>query len=398
MRGNFTYYNPTKLYFGEDAINGLKEELKKYGKNVVLVYGGGSIKKNGIYDNVIAILKEAGKNVVEDSGVMSNPTIKKVYEGIDIARGAKVDLFLAIGGGSVIDYTKAVSASVNLPEGVDPWDEYFVNYRDCKVKPIPIGTILTMVGTGSEMNGGSVITNTEAGLKIGKVFDSELFPKFTILNPKYTFTVPRYQMVSGIFDIMSHIMEQYFSGDDDNTSDYLMEGLMRSLITSSKIAVKNPTDYDARSNIMWTATWALNTLVGKGKSQDWEVHNIGQAVGAITNAAHGMTLSAVSIPYYCLILPYGLPKFKRFALNVWNVNPFGRNATGTYAKTDTEIAKEGLLMMSEWMREIGLVMHLADLGVTNNMLDDIIKATFYNDGGYKKLTQSDVLNILNESM
>ena len=398
MRGSFTYYNPTKLYFGKDAINGLKEELKNYGKNVVLVYGGGSIKKNGIYDTVTTILKEAGKNVFEDAGVMSNPTIKKVYEGIEIARRANVDMFLAIGGGSVIDYTKAVSASVNLPSGVDPWDEYFVKYNECTVKPIPIGTILTMVGTGSEMNGGSVITNEDAGLKVGKVFDSNLFTKFTILNPEYTYTVPRYQMVSGIFDIMSHIMEQYFSGDDDNTSDYIMEGLMRSLITSSKIAVKNPTDYDARSNIMWTATWALNTFAGKGKAQDWEVHNIGQAVGAITNAAHGMTLSAVSIPYYRLILPYGLPKFKRFALNVWNVNPFGKNMNATYAKTDSEIAKEGLLMMSEWMREIGLVMHLTDLGVTNEMLDSIIKATFYNDGGYKKLTQADVLNILNESM
>ena len=398
MRGEFTYYNPTKLYFGKEAINNLKEELEKYGENVVLIYGGGSIKKNGLYDKVMDILKSANKKVVEDSGVMSNPTVKKLYEGIKIAREAKADLLLAIGGGSVIDYAKGVSASVNLPEDVDPWDEYYLNFRDCKVKPIPVGTILTMVGTGSEMNGGSVITNEKEGLKIGKVFDSELFPKFTILNPEYTYTVPRYQMVSGIFDIMSHIMEQYFSGDDDNTSDYLMEGLMRSLIASSRVAVKNPTDYDARSNIMWTSTWALNTFVGKGKTQDWEVHMIGQAVGAVTNATHGMTLSAVAIPYYCYILPYGLLKFKRFALNVWNVSPFGKNANGTYAKTDTEIAKEGLLMMSEWMKELGLVMHLADLGVTPKMFEAILKGTFLNDSGYRTLTKADVLNILNESM
>lgn len=398
MRGSFTYYNPTKLYFGEDAINNLKGELANYGKNVVLIYGGGSIKKNGIYDAVIEILKESGKNVVEDSGVMSNPTYKKLCEGIDIARKAKADLLLAIGGGSVIDYAKGVSVSVNLDKNIDPWEHYYVNMNECECTPIPVGTILTMVGTGSEMNGGSVITNEEAKLKIGKVFGPNVFPKFTILNPKYTFTVPRYQMVAGIFDIMSHIMEQYFSGDDDNTSDYLMEGLMRSLIHSSKIAVKNPTDYDARSNIMWTSTMALNTLVGKGKSQDWMVHMIGQAIGAVTNATHGMTLSAVSIPYYCLIMPYGLLKFKRFALNVWNVNPFEKNELGIRAKTETEIAREGLVTMSEWMREIGLVMHISELGVEPSMFEDIIKGTFLDGGGYKKLTKADVLNILNESM
>ena len=398
MRGSFTYYNPTKLYFGEDAINNLKGELANYGKNVVLIYGGGSIKKNGIYDAVIEILKESGKNVVEDSGVMSNPTYKKLCEGIDIARKAKADLLLAIGGGSVIDYAKGVSVSVNLDKNIDPWEHYYVNMNECECIPIPVGTILTMVGTGSEMNGGSVITNEEAKLKIGKVFGPNVFPKFTILNPKYTFTVPRYQMVAGIFDIMSHIMEQYFSGDDDNTSDYLMEGLMRSLIHSSKIAVKNPTDYDARSNIMWTSTMALNTLVGKGKSQDWMVHMIGQAIGAVTNATHGMTLSAVSIPYYCLIMPYGLLKFKRFALNVWNVNPFEKNELGIRAKTETEIAREGLITMSEWMREIGLVMHISELGVEPSMFEDIINGTFLDGGGYKKLTKTDVLNILNESM
>ena len=309
MRGNFMYYNPTKLYFGKDALSNLKTELNNYGKNVLLMYGGGSIKKNGIYDAVIQILKEANKNIFEDAGIMSNPTTSKLYEGIKIARDNKIDLILAVGGGSVIDYAKGVSASVNLDPSVDPWEEYYVKQNECMVKPIPVGTVLTMVGTGSEMNGGSVITNVDANLKIGKVFGAELFPKFTILNPEYTFSVPRYQMVAGIFDIMSHIMEQYFSDEDDNTSDYIMEGLMRSLITSSKIAVKNELDYDARSNIMWTATWALNTLVAKGKSTDWEVHMIGQAIGAVTNATHGMTLSAISIPYYCYIMPYALPNF-----------------------------------------------------------------------------------------
>lgn len=398
MRGNFMYYNPTKLYFGDDSLKYLKDELKNVGKNVVLIYGGGSIKKNGIYDEIINILKEENKNVYEISGVMSNPTLEKLYEGIKIARDCKVDFILAVGGGSVIDYAKGLSASVNLDSKLDPWKEYYLEQKDCNVKAIPIGTVLTMVGTGSEMNGGSVITNKDNGLKIGKVFDYNLYPKFTILNPKYTLTIPRYQMVSGIFDIMSHIMEQYFSDDDDNTSDYMMEGLMKSLINSSKIAVKNPQDYDARSNIMWTATWALNTLVGKGKMQDWEVHMIGQSIGGVTNATHGMTLSAISIPYYCYILPYGLLKFKRFALNVWNVNPFGKKDGESYAKSDKEIAKEGLIAMSEWMKEIGLVMHISELGVTEDMFDKIADGTFSSTTGYKPLNREDVIEILKQSM
>ena len=398
MRGNFCYYNPTKLYFGPEALDNLSNELKNYGKNVLLVYGGGSIKKNGIYDSIIKILKDSGKNVFEDSGVMSNPTIKKLYEGIKIARDNKIDFILAVGGGSVIDYSKGLSASVNLDSNVDPWEEYYIKQNECMVTPIPIGTVLTMVGTGSEMNGGSVITNPDANLKIGKVFGPNMFPKFTILNPEYTFSVPRYQMIAGIFDIMSHIMEQYFSDEDDNTSDYIMEGLMRSLINSSKIASKNPTDYDARSNIMWTATWALNTLVAKGKKTDWEVHMIGQAIGAVTNATHGMTLSAISIPYYCYIMPYALPKFKRFAINVWNVSPFDRRGSDVTAKTDKEIAQEGIIMMSEWMREIGLVMHLAELGVTENLYGPIVEGTFLLDGGYKQLTAEEVVKILKASM
>ena len=390
MLGNFTYCNPTKLYFGKDALNGLKEELPKYGSNVLLVYGGGSIKKNGIYDKVIAVLKDCGKNVYEDAGVMPNPTVEKLYEGVRRARECKADLILAVGGGSVCDYSKAVSVSVNC--GEDPWEKYFIKFEDvapdCKI--IPVGCVLTMVGTGSEMNGGSVITNHAQKLKVGHVFGENVFPKFSILNPEFTFTLPKYQMTAGFFDIMSHILEQYFSGEDDNTSDYLAEGLMRSLIHSSEIAVKNPADYEARSNIMWTATWALNTLIAMGKATDWEVHMLGQAVGAHTDATHGMTLSAVSLAYYRMIMPYGLKKFVRFATNVWGVNPVG--------KTDETIANEGLAAMEGWMRRTGLVMNISDLGVREDMLPGIVKSTFINRGGYKVLTEDDVLKILKESM
>lgn len=388
MLGNFTYSNPTKLYFGDKAIENLKTELNNYGQNIMLVYGGGSIKKNGIYQQVIDILKECNKTVFEDPGVMPNPTVEKLYEGCKIAKDNNVDLILAVGGGSVCDYSKAVSVSAYCEE--DPWDKYYLRMEDVSNKIIPVGCVLTMVGTGSEMNGGSVITNHQSKLKIGHVFGDNVFPKFSILNPTFTFTLPKYQMVAGFYDIMSHILEQYFSGDDDNTSDYIMEGLLKSLIHSSKIAVENPQDYEARSNIMWIATWALNTLVAKGKTTDWMVHMIGQSVGAYTDATHGMTLAAVSIPYYKHIMPYGLNKFKRYAINVWNVNPQN--------KTDEEIALEGLNEMENYMKEIGLVMNLKDLNVTEDMLDGIADVTFIMEGGYKILNREEIVEILKESM
>ena len=387
MLGNFTYCNPTKLYFGKDALDGLNEELPKYGKNVLLVYGGGSIKKNGIYDKVIAILKANGKNVFEDGGVMPNPTNVKLNEGIERARAAKADLILAVGGGSVCDYAKAVSVSVNCKD--DAWDKYFIRFEDVTCDIIPVGCVLTMVGTGSEMNGGSVITNHEQKLKIGHVFGDNVFPKFSVLNPEFTFTLPKYQMIAGIYDIMSHILEQYFSGTDDNTSDYISEGLLRSLIHSANVAVENLTDYEARSNIMWTATWALNTLVAKGKTTDWMVHMLGQAVGAYTDATHGMTLSAVSIPYYKYILPYGTTKFARFAVNVWGINPAG--------KTEKQTAYEGLDAMEKWMKKIGLVMNITELGATKEMLDGMVKSTLVMDGGYKVFDEKDIRAVLKAS-
>lgn len=388
MLGDFTYSNPTKIYFGENSLDNLSTELKNYGKNVLLVYGGGSIKKNGIYDKVIDILKKCDKAIIEDAGVMPNPTVEKLYDGCKLAREGNVDLILAVGGGSVCDYAKAVSVSTYCNE--DPWEKYYLRMEDVDNKIIPIGCILTMVGTGSEMNGGSVITNHEQKLKIGHVFGDNVFPKFSILNPTFTYTLPKYQMIAGFYDIMSHILEQYFSGEDDNTSDYIMEGLLKSLIHSSKIAVNDPTNYEARSNIMWIATWALNTLVAKGKTTDWMVHMIGQSIGAYTDATHGMTLAAVSIPYYKYICPYGLNKFKRYAINVWDVSSEG--------KTDEQIANEGLECMEKYMRDLGLVMNISDLGVKEEMLEGIAEGTFIMDGGYKVLTKDEIITILKQSM
>ena len=388
MLGNFQFHNPTRLHFGENALDFLADELKNYGPTVQLSYGGGSIKKNGIYDQVMDILKKAGKTVIDDGGVMPNPTLDRMLEGAARAKANNVDLILAVGGGSTIDYAKGVSVSAWCDE--DPWEKYYMRFEEPSCRIIPVGSVLTMAGTGSEMNGGSVISNHKANLKVGKVFGPAVYPKFTVLNPRFTFTVPKRQMVAGIFDIMSHILEQYFSGEDDNTSDYIAEGLMHSLIHSSRIAVKNPEDYEARSNIVWTATWALNTLIAMGKTTDWEVHMLGHAVGTLTDATHGMTLAAVSLPYYRLILPYGVKKFARFATNVWGIAADG--------KTDEQLANEGLIAFEAWMREIGVSMNITELGATKEMLPAIADATFILDGGYKKLTREDVLEILRQSL
>lgn len=390
MLGNFIYANPTKLFFGDEAQKNLAKALMPFGKKVLLTYGGGSIKRNGVYDDVISALKSAGKEVLELPGVMPNPTVEKLNEGIKVARENNVDFILAVGGGSTIDYAKAVSVSAWY-DG-DAWQRFWVRQEDPTPgeRIIPVGAVLTMAGTGSEMNGGSVITNHAAKMKIGKVFGEDVMPKFAVLNPKYTFSLPQRQMVAGIFDTMSHILEQYFSGDDDSTSDYLAEGLMRSVIASSRVAVKNPEDYEARSNLMWSATWALNTLIGEGKPQDWMVHMIGQAIGAYTDATHGMTLSGVSVAYYRHIMRYGLKRFVRFAEVVWGVLPEG--------KTDEQIASEGIEALEAWIKEIGAASDISSLGVTPDMLDGIADSTIILTGGYKTLDHAEIVDILRNSL
>lgn len=388
MLGSFKFHNPTKLYFGEDSLKYLERELANYGENIQLVYGGGSIKKNGIYDQVVEVLKKCGKNIVEDGGVMPNPTVDKLREGVQIARDNGADLILAVGGGSCCDYAKAVSVSVHCDE--DPWEKYYVRFEEPSCEIVPVGCILTMAGTGSEMNGGAVITNHEAKLKIGHVFGDEVMPKFSILNPRFTMTLPKKQMTAGIYDIFCHICEQYFSGDDDNTSDYIAEALMKSLINSSLKAIEDPEDYEARSNIMWTATWALNTLISRGKSTDWMVHMLGQAVGAYTDATHGLTLAAVTPSYYRHICSAGLHKYVRFAKYVWGVHPNGRS--------DEEVAEEGLARLEEWMEKIGVKVTLSELGTTEDMIEGIADATLILKGGYKVLDRDEIVEVLKESM
>ncbi|MGL5978179.1 MAG: iron-containing alcohol dehydrogenase [Erysipelotrichaceae bacterium] len=385
MLGNFTYCNPTKLHFGPDAVTSLHAELAHVGPRIALVYGGGSIKKLGIYQEIVEILHANNKTIVEIEGVMPNPTLDKLYEGIAIVKEEPVDFILAVGGGSVIDYAKALSVSIHCKQ--DPWDTYFVRFLEPTCEIVPVGCVLTMVGTGSEMNAGSVITNTKTNQKIGHVFqDPAIMPRFAILNPMYTLSLPPYQMVAGWYDIFNHICEQYFSGSDTNVSDDISEALMLALIRDSRIALKEPQNYEARSNIMWTSTWALNTLTHQGKPGDWMVHMIGQAIGGACNATHGMTLSAVSLSYYRTILPYGLPKFKRFAQRIWNV--------ASDEMSDLEIAQAGLNRMEAWMCELGLIMDITTLGIQASDLPGIVEHIPCLEGGYHTCTKEELLKIL----
>ena len=387
MKLDFNYYNPTKIYFGKTSLNNLKDELKNYGKTILLVYGKNSIKKNGLYDKIITISKEADKKVIELAGIKSNPTYKQMMEGARLVRENNVDLILGVGGGSVIDCSKAISVSAYC--NGDPWERYWVNFEEIDNKIIPVGAVLTMAGTGSEMNGGSVITNEEKMLKNGRVFSSDVYPKFSILNPEYTYTVPKYQMISGIFDTLSHLMEQYFSGDDNNTTDYILEGVMEALIDNARVALNNPEDYEARSNIMWCTTIGLNTITGVSKTQDWEVHMIEHQLGAYTDCAHGIGLAIISVPYYKYIYKYGLDKFVRFAKKIWKIDD--KNLT------KDEIAIAGIEKLADFIKELGIPTTLREIGTTEDMLPKIANSTIILDGGYKKLTSNEILNILKEA-
>ncbi len=381
---DFTYCNPTKIYFGKTALSNLPKELHNYGPNILLMYGKNSIKKYGLYDQVVAMLNEAGKNVCELAGINSNPRYTQVLEGARLVRENNVDLILAVGGGSVIDCAKAISAAAYC-EG-DPWQRYWINQEPVTHKIVPVASVLTMTGTASEMNSGSVITNEEQKLKIGRVFDLETFtPRFSILNPEFTYTVPKIQMVSGIADIFSHLMEEYFGGTDDNTSDYLLEGDMRSLIVASRKANVDPEDYEARSNIMWCATMGLNQILCVSKKQDWEVHMIEHQLGAYTDCPHGIGLAIISPAYYRYIYKHGINKFVRYAKNVWNVSDEGKSAE--------EVALEGIRCLEEFFRELGIPATLREVGATEEMLPLIANSTIPG-GGYYKMTADDILEVL----
>lgn len=383
MQLDFTYENPTRVHFGRSALDHLPQELAGYGDTVLLVYGKNAIKRIGLYDRITAILRECGKTVVELPGIKSNPTYAQLLEGARLVRENRVDLILAVGGGSVIDCAKGISVSAYC-EG-DPWQRYWMDFEEVDNPLVPVGCVLTMAGTASEMNGGSVITNEEQTIKNGRVFPAKVNPRFAILNPEYTYSVPKAQMVSGIFDTMSHLMEQYFSGDDDNTTDYIIEGVMESLIRSARAALKNPEDYEARSNLMWCATMGLNTVTGLSKAQDWEVHMIEHQLGAYTDCPHGAGLAVISVPYYRYIYRDGLDKFVRFAAKVWGIDPHGMDKE--------QAALAGIDALAAFIRELGLPATLRELGATEDMLPKIA-ASAVKGGGYRRMEDADILKVL----
>lgn len=386
---NFIFENSTKVYFGKGCVKEfLAGIMNGYGKNVMLAYGGGSIKRNGVYDEITDILADRGKNVVEFSGIMSNPTYKKVMEGAVLARKNNIDMILAVGGGSVMDCCKAVSLAAAY-DG-DVWSDYWEKRGIIDVEPIPLGVVVTVTGTGSECNGGAVITNEEKKIKTGGDYP-KCNPKFALMDPEYTFSVPKMQTASGGFDILSHIMETYFSKtDEDNISDDISEALMRSVIRNLPAALKNPQDYTARSNLMWASTMAENRIIKLGKACDFQAHQIEHQLGAYTDCNHGCGLAVIHPPYYRYIYKDGLDKFVRFAVNVWGISADG--------KSKEEMAAEGVQALAGFIKEIGLPTTLRELGVKDkSILPEIAESCNIAPGSYGNMTKEAILEILNES-
>ncbi len=385
---NFIFENATKVYFGKGCV---KEYLacltRQYGDTVMLCYGGGSVKKNGVYEEVTSVLRAAGKTVIEFSGIMSNPTYAKVLEGAKLAKENNADLLLGVGGGSVMDCCKAISIAARYKG--DVWSDFWARPGIFDFEPLPLGVIVTVAGTGSECNGGAVITNEELKIKAGRDYPV-CNPKFALLDPVYTYSVPKFQMVSGSFDILSHIMEIYFSEPDEaNVSDDISEALMRGVIRDLRAAIQNPEDYTARSNLMWEAVMAENRIIKLGKRTDFECHQMEHQLGAYTDCSHGAGLAVLHPVYYRHIYKDGLAKFKQFALNIWGVSADG--------KTDEKIALAGIEALEDFIVEIGLPVSLRDLGVDENIdLKAIADSCNIVSGSYKKMTHEEIFTIFKE--
>ena len=383
---NFIFKNATKVYFGKGCVKEYLVCLTKNANTVLLAYGGGSIKSNGVYDEVTGMLKEAGKTVVEFDRIMSNPTYAKVQEGAKLARENRVDMILAVGGGSVMDCCKAVSRAARY-DG-DIWEDFWARPGVMDFEPLPLGVIVTVAGTGSECNGGAVITNEEKKIKTGRDYP-KLNPRFALMDPTYTYSVPKGQMVSGSFDILSHIMETYFSEpNEDNVSDDIMEALMKSVIRNLRAAIRNPEDYTARSNLMWDSTMAENRVIKMGKRCDFQCHNMEHQLGAYTDCNHGCGLAVLHPVYYRHIYKEGLSKFVRFAENVWGIARDGAS--------DEELALAGIDALAAFIKEIGLPTTLKELGARKDQLKEIADSCGISGGSYKQMTHGEILEIFQE--
>ena len=388
---SFVFENQTKVYFGKGAVGEhLENILRRYGDTVMVGYGGGSIKKNGAYDDVMAALKAAKKKVIEFSGIMPNPTLDYVRKGAQLARENNVDLILAVGGGSTMDCCKAIAVQA-VYDG-DVWNDFWMKAGNIDFDPLPFGVVVTMPATGSEVNGCGVLTNTEDMIKTDRDY-VKMNPLFAIMDPTYTLTMPRRQMLAGSFDIMSHIMETYFSEPvEDNVSDDISEALMRGLIRDLCIAAEDPQNYDARSNIMWEASMAENRIIKMGKAKDFECHNIEHQLSAYLGITHGEGLAILHPAYYRHIYKAGQRKFEKFAVNVWGLDP------ENYKDGET-LALAGIDKLADFIRDIGLPTRLSDVGITEETdLRMIADTCFISETAFRSLTHDEIFDIYMESM
>ncbi|WP_409069744.1 iron-containing alcohol dehydrogenase [Clostridium sp. FAM 1755] len=385
---NFNYSIPTKIFFGKNQISVLGEQIKKYGSKILLTYGGGSIKKNGIYDKVIEILKNNHIEFVELSGIDPNPRVTSVREGVKLCRENNIDFILAVGGGSTIDCSKVIAASYYY-EG-DPWD---IVIKKVKInKSLPIGSILTLAATGSEMDSGAVISNMDTNEKLG-VGHPSMAPKFSILDPEYTFTVPKNQTAAGTADIMSHIFEAYFSKTKDvYIQNRMAEAILKTCIKYGKIAVEEPENYEARANLMWASSLAINGLLSYGKSEPWSVHPMEHELSAFYDITHGVGLAILTPNWMKYVLSdENVNDFYEYGVNVWNINP---------DENKYEIAKKAINKTREYFNELGIPATLKEVGINEEKLEKMAKAATRNGnlGGFKPLNTEDVLNIYKLSL
>ncbi len=385
---NFTFSNPTKLIFGKDTLKELQNEIPQYGKNVLLVYGGGSIKRSGLYDKVLAELKDIGAEVSELSGVEPNPRLSTVHKGVEICKEKGIDFILAVGGGSVIDCTKAIAAGAKY-DG-DAWD--LVTKKAFASEALPFGTVLTLAATGSEMNAGSVITNWETNEKYG--WGSPVtFPKFSILDPVNTFTVPRDQTIYGIVDMMSHVFEHYFHLEENTLlQDRMCEGLLLTVMETAPKLLEDLENYEHRATILYNGTMALNGMLSMGYRGDWATHNIEHAVSAVYDIPHGGGLAILFPNWMKHNLSVKPSRFKQLAVRVFGVDPEG--------KTDEEAGLEGIEKLREFWNSIGAPSRLADYDIDESGVETMADKAMANGefGNFKKLNREDVVSIYKASL
>ena len=386
---DFEFENSTHFYFGRSALDAVSTEVND-AKTVMIAYGEGSAKRIGVYDRVVEPLVAAGKKIVDFPGIMANPTYAKVLEGADLAKQEEVDYIIAIGGGSVMDCSKAVALAAVED---DVWEKHWVRFEPITVKPLPLGIVVTATGTGSEGNGGAVITNEETKVKTGKDYP-QLNARFAILDPELTFTVPLGQTVAGAYDSLNHMMEEYFSLPiGDVLTDDLIEAAMRAVIKDLPKVIEKPNDYQARANLEWASALAENRVLKSGKQTCFQCHMIEHQIGAYTDCVHGFGLAAFTANYYRRIFdktPEALSQFKRFAINVWDVDPVG--------KTDEEIASEGIERLDEWTRKVGAFKTLGELGMNADQIEVIADAIVLLPTALAPITREELIGILNESM